>query len=253
MKKMLVLFSLLISTSSFANVQTLPSCEELSKLWTTNYWYKLKPNLPWGNLACNKKTAQLKKLEHAAIHLARAAYVLDKTVFNYQLPVGPIVSYGRIQAPPKSMLNWVAVRMNGVVVDYFAKYAYASPATKKIHLTYDDVGIGKPLTIGIGLAGQIIHETRHVGKTFYGHVECTIPEASGPNCDPTISEEFDNGGSHAVAALWLAYIARNSFWPEKDREEAASVVRWVLYNRINASFEVRNAWAQRYLWEKLWE
>lgn len=251
MKTILILLFLLTSGSSFAYVQTLPSCEELSNLWTSSYWNKLKPNLPWGKLACHKQESQLKKLEHAAIQLARAAYVLDKTVFNYRLPVGPIVSYGRIQAPPKSMLDWVSVRMKGVVVDYFANYAYASWTTKKIHLTYEDVGIGKPLSIGIGLAGQIIHETRHVGKTLYGHVECTMPGQSGPNCDPTISEEFDNGGSHAVAALWLAYVARNSYWPQSEKDSAREVVRWVLLNRINDSYEVRNAFSRRYLWEEL--
>jgi len=234
--------------NAYAWEQSHLACEDLSKLWVTKYYNKLKPN--WGKypLPCSKNENDLSRLERVQIMTARAAYVLDKTVFNYRLPSPPIVSYGRIQAIP-NMLEWVSRRLKGgLVFDAYADYAYASWWTGKIHLTKDDF---KKLDNGIGLAGQIIHETRHLGLTRYGHVECTVPGQSGPNCDPTISEEFDNGGSHAVAALWLAYIARNSFWPESDREQAAEVVRWVLRNRINDSYEVRNAWSERYLWERL--
>lgn len=246
--------ALILMVSSFAHAyeQRLPSCEELSRLWMGPYYTKLKPSLPYYKLSCHKSFDQMKDIEKASIMLARAAYVLDKTVFNYKLPYPPIVSYGRIQAPPKSMLDWVAVRIKGLVYNAYTPYAYASRLTGKINLTPEDFRVSKGFDTGIGLAGQIIHESRHIGKTFYGHVECTVPGETGPNCDPTISEEFDNGGSHAVAALWLAYIARNSYWPEADRKEAAETVRWVLKHRINDSFEVRNAFSRRYLWEDLY-
>lgn len=247
--KFLILLVLTLFTSSAFAEQSLPSCGELSKLWTSTYYNKLKPNWGFGPLPCHKANSKLTKLDKVKILSARAAYILDKTVFNYRLPVGPIVSYGRIQAPPKSMLNWVASRINGLVYDAYAEYAYCDQAARKIHLTPADFNVTGEMEMGIGLAGQLIHESRHAGFPAYGHVMCN--DGSAYNCDPTISEEFDLGGSHAVAALWLAYVARNSSWPVAERNKAADVVRWVLHNRINDSYEVRNAFAQRYLWESL--
>lgn len=247
MRLILILVALLFSSTALAWEQQHLPCEELSRLWVSKYYNKLKPNWGYGRLPCHKSVESMSRLERVQIMTARAAYVLDKTVFNYRLYRRPIVSYGRIQAIP-NMLDWVGARLKGLVFNAYADYAYANQRAGKINLTIDDY---KNMDNGIGLAGQIIHETRHLGPIFYGHVECTVPGQSGPNCDPTISEEFDNGGSHAVAALWLAYVARNSFWPESDREQAAEVVRWVLKNRINDSYEVRNAWSERYLGERL--
>lgn len=251
MKTLTLLLVSLFATSAFAYEQKLPSCGELSRLWTTSYYNKLKPNWGYGPLPCNKDESQLSDLEKVKILSARAAYVLDKTIFNYQLPTQPIVSYGRIQAPPKSMLDWVAKRISGLVYNVYANSAHAGLWTKRIHLTPADFNVKGSMEMGIGLAGQIVHEARHAGTPVYRHVTCTVGDQPGKNCDPTISEEFDLGGSHAVAALWLSYIARNSYWPEAERNKAADVVRWVLHNRINDSYEVRNAFARRYLWESL--
>lgn len=251
MKIILLVFVSFFTTSLLAYEQSLPSCGELSKLWTTSYYNKLKPNWGYGPLPCSKEEWQMTDLDKVKILSARAAYVLDKTIFNYRLPTQPIVSYGRIQAPPKSMLDWVSRRISGLVYDVYAKNAYCSLWTKKIHLTSADYNVKGSMEMGIGLAGQLVHEARHAGTQVYRHVTCTVGDQPGPNCDPTISEEFDNGGSHAVAALWLAYIARNSYWPQAEKDKAADVVRWVLHNRINDSYEVRNAFAQRYLWESL--
>ncbi len=251
MKSITILLITLFTTSAFAYEQKLPSCEELSKLWTTSYYNKLNPNWGFKPLPCNKEESRLSNLEKASIVLARAAYVLDKTVFNYRLPTQPIVAYGRIQAPPKSMLNWVAKRISGISYNAYASSAHAGLWTKRIHLTPADFNVKGSMEMGIGLAGQIIHEARHAGIPVYRHVTCTVGDQPGTNCDPTISEEFDLGGSHAVAALWLAYVARNSYWPQAEKDKAADVVKWVLNNRINDSYEVRNAFAQRYLWESL--
>lgn len=251
MKSLFIIGAFLFSFQSFSYEQRLPSCKELSQLWTKSYYKKLNPNWGYGPLPCHKAESSLTPLEKVKILTARAAYILDRTVFNYQLPTEPIVSYGRIQAPPKSMLNWVSLRIKGLTYNAYADYAYASRVTGRINLTSGDFNVNGPMEMGIGLAGQIIHEARHLGPSAYGHIQCKVPGVKGTNCDPTISEEFDLGGSHAVAALWLAYVAKNSFWPLSEREKAKEVVRWVLQNRINDSYEVRNAFAQRYLWEKL--
>lgn len=250
--KAILFFSLLaLSLPTLAFEQKLPACSELSKLWTGSYYRKLNPNWGYGPLPCHKSESNLTKLDKVKILTARAAYILDKTIFNYRLPSVPIVSYGRIQAPPKSMLNWVSNQIKGLTYNASAEYAYASRATGRIILTSADYNVSGPMEFGIGLAGQIVHESRHLGRDQYGHVLCEVPGVEGYNCDPTISEEFEYGGSHAVAALWLAYVAKNSYWPQAERNKARDVVRWVLLNRINDSYEVRNAFSQRYLWEKL--
>ncbi|HXH30981.1 MAG TPA: hypothetical protein VNJ01_09235 [Bacteriovoracaceae bacterium] len=238
-----------------AAVQKLPDCQTLNALWMRTYYSKLKPSWTKTPLNCSKSPADYSSFEKINALTARAAYVLDKTSFTYRtqdLPRTPIVYYGRVQAPPASMLDWVAQRIGRLIYDERATSAYATRSfygVGEVHLTPGDYNLGAPMELGIGLAAQIIHEARHLGFPDYSHIRC---DNSGDyNCDATISEEFDQGGSHGVAALWLAWIYKFSSWPQSEKLKAAETVKWVLSNRINDSYAVRNAFSLRYLGSSL--
>lgn len=233
--------------------QRLPECYRLSHLWINQFYSKLNPyiaenkKLPLTTLACDKPQSSWTFNEKMSYQLAKAAYVLDKTIFNRSsLPSTPLVSYGRIQSPPDSMLDWVAKRMKKLVIHESVGVPHASAETKTVYLTIDDLGFNNLATdIGLGLSGQLVHESRHIGYPSYGHVQCE--RSSGYNCDPAISEEFDGGGSHGVAVLWMAWLAKKSKCPKAEREKLDPVIDWVLQHRINGNLTTRNNFALRYL------
>ncbi len=249
-------------------MQRLPNCYTLSNLWTKSYYYKMKPHWPLQRLACDRDENSLYLHEKIDIALARTAYVLDRTVFNdYSIASKPIVPGGRVQAVPGSMLNWVAARFDRLLIDgnknASARAGVTGNGIREIVITLGDFHFEYGLPTGVGLSGQMIHEARHLGFPGYGHVQCRyglppIPENFiGPvseddtNCDETISEEFENGGSHGIGILWLTWIATRSNWSQWDRDNCKNVVRILLKARINASYAVKNAFFQRYFGESL--
>lgn len=234
-----------------SNDQKMPGCEWLSRRWYFSYFNKLNPNIPLKKIPCERDQRSWSENDKIAFRLARAAYVLDETIFNRtSLPSTPLVSYGSISSPPASMLDWVAQRSKSINIDKAASYAYADVANKQVHLTVADINTNDLNDFGIGLAGQLIHEARHIGTPSYGHRLCK-GTTDAYNCDPTITEEFQGGGSHAIAALWLAWVAKKSKWPKAEKDKAEGVVTWVLKNRINDSFTVRNNFSLRYLGKPL--
>jgi hypothetical protein len=231
--------------------QRLPDCKALSALWMSKFRPILRPRWPAKELACSKADAQLTAEEIRDIDTARAAYYLSSTEWTRGGALmfsAPLVAGGGISAPP-DMLRWVGRRLKGgLEYDLAAANAYADQDKGILHLTKGDFR----LEPGVGLAGQLIHEARHVGIPAYGHVPCTVPgQGSDPNCDPTIAEDFDGGGSHAVAAIWLAWIANRSTWPLESRRSAEGVVVWVLKNRINDTYAA-DQFACRYLGRYVW-
>lgn len=230
---------ILLAGGAFA--QPLPDCATLDSLWLSDYRAALKPDWPAQPLACGKADGALSKEEIRDLDAARAAFALDRTQWtDTSLPGKPLVAGGGVARPP-NMLRWVSDRIRGLRWDAQAQSAYANPQDGTIHLTPADF----KLESGIGLAGQLIHESRHLGHPAYGHVECAVPGQSGPNCDPTIAEDFDGGGSHAIAALWLAWVSNRSRWPQADRKQAEKVANWVLKYRINDR-EAADAFSCRY-------
>lgn len=230
--------------------QRLPDCAALSRLWLSSYRAILKPRWPARELACVKADNQMTAEEVRDIDTARAAYVLSATQWTRggELMFGaPLVAGGGL-APPPDMLRWVGARLDGIEYDLNAGSAYADTGARVLHLTKGDF----KLELGVDLAGQLIHEARHVGIPAYGHVPCAVPgQSADPNCDPTIAEDFDGGGSHAIAALWLAWIANRSNWPSEAKSSAEKTVRWVLKNRINDTYAA-DQWACRYLGVHVW-
>ncbi len=240
----------LFAPAIHAKAQELPSCRALSTLWVKSYYAKLNPSWRKAPLNCDTEPAELTPKERRNVLAARAAYVLDRTRFSYRpqdISARPIVSSGRIQAPPRSMLDWVSRRMDRLVYNERATYAFAhrNNGVGEVHLPPTDFHMTRPGERGIGLAAQLIHEARHLGIPDYGHVACG--DTDQYNCDATISEEFDHGGSHAVAALWLSWVYKFSHWPRSEKRRAAETVRWVLRTRINDGHAVRNAFSLRYL------
>lgn len=231
--------------------QNLPACAELDRLWRGTFRAALKPRWPERPLACAKKEGELTAEEVRDLDLARAAYVLSATRWTRGGALmfkEPLVAGGGLSAPP-NMLRWVGRRLRGgIEYDLAAKNAYADQENGILHLTKGDFRV----ELGADLAAQLIHESRHVGVPPYGHVACTVPgQGSDPNCDPTIAEDFDGGGSHAIAALWLAWIANRSEWPSAARKSAEKTVEWVLKNRINDTYNA-DRWACRYLGRNVW-
>src|SRR4051812_13528983 len=240
MRRFPLALALLISTTCFA--QQLPPCAKLSDLWLGRYKSLLKPSWQVVPLACGKNESQLSAEELRDLVTARAAYVLDRTEFTSRsFPADPIVPGGGIEAPPDSMLEWVGDRITQLYYDPQPVGAATDQEHRIIHLGSDQF----PLQSGLGLAGQLIHEARHAGFPMYGHVRCGY--IGGYDRDSTITEEFHGGGSHGIAALWSSWVAMRSTWNAKDREELKGVVVWVMMDRINAPWEVRNAFTQRYL------
>lgn len=225
--------ALLLLAAPAAAEQRLPDCAALSSLWLTTYRAILKPMWPAAPLACSKTESALTAEEIRDIASARAAFVLGSTEWTSRaLPGEPLVSGGGITAPP-DMLRWVGRRVKGLRYDVQASYAYADTGDGTLHLTKDDFR----LELGVDLAAQLIHESRHLGVPGYGHVACTVPgQGSGTNCDPTIAEDFDGGGSHAIASIWLAWIANRSRWPAAARAGAEKTANWVVKNRINDTY-----------------
>ena len=226
--------------------QALPDCSALNRAWPA-YRAILRPTWPESPLACGKANAQLTAEEIRDLDTARAAYVLSSTKWtSLALPGAPLVAGGGITAPP-NMLRWVGRRLNGLEYDVNAANAFADPDTGILHLTKGDF----KLELGVSLAAQLIHESRHIGVPAYNHVNCTVPGQSGPNCDPTIAEDFDGGGSHAVAAIWLAWIANRSNWPKNARKGAEKTANWVLKNRINDTYAA-DLFSCRYFGYNVW-
>lgn len=216
--------------------QALPACAELNRLWRGEYRRLLKPQWPAADLACAKGEAGLSYEEMRDLDTARAAYVLSETRWtSTALPGAPLVQGGGIEPPP-NMLHWIAARSRGLYDDS-AGSAYADQGDNTLHLARADFTV----ELGVNLAGQLIHEARHLaggGFPAYGHVPCMVGGQNGaPNCDPTIAEDFGGGGSHAVAVLWLSWIANRSRWPAAARKTAEKTVDWVMKNRVN------DAWA----------
>jgi hypothetical protein len=210
--------------------QALPSCAALNRLWLGRFRAQLKPDWPAAPLACAKSPNALSVEEIRDLDTARAAYVLDRTIWTDRSYASqPLVPGGGAEPPP-NMLEWVGARIRALRYDPQAEYAHADGGDGSIHLTPGDL----KLESGIGLGAQLIHESRHLGLTPYGHVVCTVGDTKGdPNCDPTIAEDFGGGGSHAIAALWLVWIAHRSRWPAADRRQAEETAQWVLKMRIN--------------------
>ncbi len=230
--------------------QRLPNCKVLSDLWEKTYYGKLRPNWAPGPLACGYDVSELTDQERVAMLTARAAYVLDRTEFFYQkLDPTPIIPGQKVTRPPASMLDWVARRLKGLVYVADPGTPYADQVRGLIHISRADYDFEGPLNLGVGLAGQIIHETRHIGIPVYGHVKCAT--SAGHNCDPTVTEDFESGGSHAVAALWLSWIGMHSSWPLEEKEMVLNTVSWVLRERINAAPEVRAQFSWKYLGKPL--
>jgi len=255
MKRALLFILLVASAHGYAEDQTLPACDVLSELWVTKYYDKLYPNWEKEPLECAKPESELTSWEKVSIITARAAYVLDQTIFDRtNLPAEPILYYGEIKAPPASMLDWIYDRSDGIVYDLKTKNTHAERkrnGTGYVHLRPEDYHLDQPMEMGIGLAGQLIHESRHLGLTKYDHVKCKLPDTEGKNCDSTINEDFETGGSHAIAALWLSWIVTRSNWPQVEKNKAEETVRWVMEFRINESFEIKNEFALRYLGKPL--
>lgn len=242
--------ALLLLAAPAAAEQRLPGCAELDRLWRSSYRAILKPTWPAAPLACAKPENALTAEEIRDIATARAAYVLGSTEWTRGgalLFREPLVAGGGLASPP-DMLRWVGRRMKGLEYDVHAANAYADQGAGVLHLTKADF----KLELGVNLAAQLIHEARHLGVPAYGHVACTVPgQGPGTNCDPTIAEDFDGGGSHAIAALWLAWIANRSEWPASAKRPAEATVKWVLKNRINDTYAA-DQWACRYLGVYVW-
>lgn len=230
--------------------QRLPDCAVLNQLWLKSYRPILKPTWPERDLACGKADQSLSQEDIRDLDTARAAYVLSATEWTRGGALmfrTPLVEGGGI-TPPPDMLSWVGARLSGLEYDSGAASAYADQKKRILHLTPSDF----KLELGVNLAAQLIHESRHVGFPAYGHVACTVPgQSADPNCDPTIAEDFGGGGSHAIAALWLTWIANRSNWPLGARKTAAATVKWVLKNRINDTHEA-DRFACRYLGYNVW-
>jgi hypothetical protein len=242
--------ALLLFAGRASAQQKLPDCAALNKLWSSSYRAILKPTWPARDLACTKADKQLTTEDIRDIDTARAAYFLSATewtrggglMFNE-----PLVAGGGL-TPPPNMLRWVGRRLKGIEYDLKADNAYADQPAGILHLTPADF----KLEPGVGLAAQLIHESRHVGIPAYGHVTCTVPgQKADPNCDPTIAEDFAGGGSHAIAALWLAWIANRSNWPPAVRASAVKTVKMVLTARINDTYAA-DQFACRYLGYYVW-
>jgi hypothetical protein len=230
--------------------QQLPDCAALNKLWSSSYRAILNPTWPARELACGKADSRLTAEDIRDLDTARAAYFLSATEWTRGgelLFKDPLVAGGGI-APPPNMLRWVGRRLKGLEYDVNAKNAYADQEKGILHLTPADF----KLEPGVGLAGQLIHESRHVGIPAYGHVACTVPgQGTDPNCDPTIAEDFNGGGSHAIATMWLVWVANRSNWPLAVRTRAENVAKWVLKNRINDTYAA-DQFACRYLGYFVW-
>jgi hypothetical protein len=260
MNKFLALLVLLLAAPGRAE-QHLPPCEDLSRLWQDRFYGRLNPDWARHPLRCGVAIQNLTQKESRDLAFAAAAYFLDKTIWTGSPYSFPVVAWGGIGAPPDSMLDWVAQRTTGVSADLQTvdekgnpiDSAYRDKATGRIHLTprnFDFVRYkGKSdfdalHARGATLAGQLVHEARHQG---YDHVAC----ADGTyNCDPTVSEEFYGGGSHGVASLWSAWIARASAWPEAAKAAVREQMEWVLRYRIN-DHDAADAFSCRYLGKRL--
>lgn len=241
---------LCLCAGSASAEHALPECAALSQLWLSSYRAILKPTWPARALACAKAENQLTAEEIRDIDTARAAYILSATQWTRGGALmfkEPLVAGGGL-TPPPNMLRWVGRRLKGLEYDQSATYAYADQEKGVLHLTKSDFR----LELGADLAAQLIHESRHVGTPAYNHVPCTVPgQGSDPNCDPTIAEDFNGGGSHAIATLWLVWIANRSNWPLKARKTAEHTVKWVLKNRINDTYAA-DQFACRYLGAYVW-
>lgn len=239
---------LLLLAAPASAEQALPGCAALNELWLSSYRAILKPLWPAQPLACAKAESALTAEEIRDLNAARAAFVLGSTEWTSRaLPGAPLVAGGGISAPP-DMLRWVGRRLKGLRYDEQAAYAYADAGDGTLHLTKGDF----KLEPGVDLAAQLIHESRHLGFPAYGHVACTVPgQGSGTNCDPTIAEDFDGGGSHAVASIWLAWIANRSRWPAAVRARAEKTANWVVKNRINDTYAA-DQFSCRYFGYHVW-
>lgn len=240
---------------SIGYVQSMPDCETLSSLWLSRYHSLLKVKIPLKALSCIQTTAQkgwvtgrkkaLKSksdpFAQMSLALARGAYLLDATVFQ----PGPFygLSSKTLVRPPASMLEWISARLRGgIVMNYDVDYPYAILETGTIHF---------PITLETGdaieIAGQLIHESRHINFPPIYHVECQ--SGAGLACDESLTSWINSptAGPHAVAALWLSWIAKRSYWEPEITNRAEAVVRWVVENRVHNSYMEKQEWLKRYL------
>lgn len=236
--------------------QRLPSCEELDRLWVARYYRAIRPD--WGahHLDCARPVAALGMTATRDMATALAAYYLERTVWTAQPYFQPVAGWGEVTAPPANMLEWVSSRSRGLMGDPQTRdkngrkvdVAYFDAIEGKIHLSPRNFMFESKLPEdearqrrGVGLAAQLIHESRHAG---YSHVAC-VPGGAF-DCDPTVTEEFQNGGSHAIAINWLAWIVRGSDWGAQTKATAREIMRDILSTRINDK-AAADAFACRYL------
>ena len=252
---------LLLLPSLVVAGQEMPSCSQLSSLWQNRFYGLLKPDWAKRPLRCDLidtgRYSELQRKEEIDVTVARAAYILDKTEWARTSPAfkKPFVSYGGISAPPDSMLEYVSARTTGVVYNRSLSGAMRDMNNGRIHLGGDNFNSKAVLDglDGMHLAGQLVHEARHADEL---HHLCP-GQAAGetPNCDLTITEEFYGGGSHGVAAIWLAWIANYSTWPASFRKAAQKSALWVMGPegaRINDRASA-DLWTCRYFATRVWE
>jgi hypothetical protein len=229
---------LLLAASAAAAV---PDCAALAPRWPVYHMF-LGAQWPYRALDCATPEDRLGDDARRDLWVAKAAALLEDTRLwtDRSLPSPPLVPGGTVQAPP-DMLLWLGRRVRRVYVD-----AAGDPhgGGGELHLTRADFappvpvpGLGFTTDPAVSVASQMVHEAKHsalFGWRTDGHALCTVPGMGGYNCDETVAEDFTGGGSHATAALWLAWIARRTALPQDSRLTAEWIaVEIVLKTRIN--------------------
>lgn len=253
---------------SLASVQTMPDCKTLSELWVNRYHPLLKVKFPLAPLPCDAiammgarptrgattkvKHEFMRRLIKAKVKdpyglisygIAQGAYLLDSTEFQRSPML--ISNRGLVDVPPASMLSWVAKRAHGGI-DIITNEGFPSADVARGIINLPKTLEGSD---GIEFAGQLIHEARHINFPPIYHTRCVTPVNSDAQCDESLTEYFNSAtaGPHAVAALWLSWIAKRSKWNPEIKGRAEAVVRWIVQNRVNNTEMEKMVWLRKYL------